>query len=192
MVILYGSTYTREAMKRILVVLKLIYMNILSPNKVAEISGIKFGKNCHFNTKSFGSEPYLIQIGDNFYTSKGVNFVTHDGSVNVIRNLYPEYKKVDLFGQIQIGNNVFIGINTNILPNTLIEDNVIVGASSLVKGQLKSNSVYAGVPAKYICSIEDYLEKYKKDFDFTKHLSHTQKKDFLLHKYFHLQSKYKK
>lgn len=179
-------------MKRLLIVLKLIYMNILSPNKVAEISGVQFGKNCSFNTKSFGSEPYLIQVGDNFYTSKGVNFVTHDGSVNVLRNLYPEYKKVDLFGQIQIGNNVFIGINATILPNTLIEDNVIVGAGSLVKGKLKSNSVYAGVPVKYICSIEDYLEKHKKNFDFTKHFSNTEKKDFLLHKYFHLQSKYKK
>lgn len=179
-------------MKRILTLLRLIYFNIISPNKVADISGVKFGKNCHFNTRSFGSEPFLIEIGDNFYTSKGVNFVTHDGSVNVLRNLYPEYKEADLFGQIKIGNNVFVGINTTILPNTLIGDNVIVGAASLVKGQLKSNSVYAGVPAKYICSIKDYLEKYKKDFDFTKNCSNEEKKDFLLHKYFHLQSKYKK
>lgn len=171
-------------MKRILTVLKLIYMKIISPNKVAEISGVRFGKNCHFNTKSFGSEPYLIQIGDNFYTSKGVNFVTHDGSVNVLRNLYPENREADLLGQIIIGNNVFVGIGTTILPNTFIGDNVIIGAASLLKGKFQSNGVYAGVPAKYICSIEDYLEKNKKNFDFTKNLSKQEKKDFLLQKHF--------
>ena len=171
-------------MKRLLTILRLIYLKFISPNKVANISGVKFGKNCCFNTKSFGSEPFLIEIGDNFYTSKGVDFVTHDGSVNVLRQLYPKLKEADLFGQIQIGNNVFIGINVTILPNTLIGDNVIVGAASLVKGELQSNSVYAGIPAKYICSIEDYLEKNKKHFDFTKNLSKEEKKDFLLYKYY--------
>lgn len=179
-------------MKHILKILKLIYLNLISPNKVADISGVRFGENCHFNTRSFGSEPFMIDIGDNFYTSKGVNFVTHDGGVNVLRNVYPEYKNADLFGKIKIGNNVFVGINTTILPNTIIGDNVIVGASSLVKGQLKSNSVYAGVPVKYICSIEDYFEKYKNDFDLTKSFSYEEKKDFLLHKYCHLESKSKK
>jgi len=177
-------------MKRIKTVLKLIYLKLISPNKVANISGVTFGKNCRFNTKSFGSEPFLIEIGDNFYTSRGVDFVTHDGSVNVLRQLYPQYKKADLFGKIQIGNNVFIGINATILPNTIIGDNVIVGAASLVKGQLRSNSVYAGIPAKYICSIEDYLEKNKNNFDFTKNISKKEKKDFLLNKYVNLQQKH--
>lgn len=177
------------SMKRLLAILKLIYLNILSPNKVAEISGVKFGKNCRFHTKSFGSEPFLVNIGDNFYTSKGVNFITHDGSVNVLRNLYPEYNEVDLFGPIQIGDNVFIGINSTILPNTLIGDNVIVGAESLVKGHLKPNSVYAGIPVRYICSIEEYLAKNKKNFDFTKKLSQKEKKYYLLDKYSHIQPK---
>jgi acetyltransferase-like isoleucine patch superfamily enzyme len=52
-----------------------------------------------------------------------------------------------------------------ILPNTKIGSNVIVGACSLVKGELKSNSVYAGVPARYICSTEDYLEKIESQLD---------------------------
>ena len=45
------------------------------------------------------------------------------------------------------------------LPNTIIEDNVIIGAGSIVKGHIKANGVYAGNPVKYICSIEEYTNK---------------------------------
>ena len=41
----------------------------------------------------------------------------------------------------------------------MIEDNVIIGAHSVVSGFVERNSVYAGNPAKRIMSIEDYIEK---------------------------------
>lgn len=41
----------------------------------------------------------------------------------------------------------------------LIEDNVIIGAHSVVSGLVERNSVYAGNPAKRIMSIENYIEK---------------------------------
>jgi len=157
----------------------LIYYKILSANKVAKIKGVHFGKNCKFLTKNFGSEPYLIYIGDNFYSSSNVNFITHDGSVNVLRNLYKEYKNIDYIAPIIIGNNVFIGNGSTILPGAIIEDNIIIGAGSIVKGKLKSNSVYAGVPAKHISSLEDYKEKNKKYFLNTKSLNKKDKKLFL-------------
>ncbi|WP_201353780.1 acyltransferase [Hydrogenimonas urashimensis] len=168
---------------RIKTIMNLIYRHLISCNKLAQKEGVRFGKNCQFNTKIFGTEPYLIEIGDNFYSSRNVKFVTHDGSVNVIRNLYPEYKNIDLFDKIIIGNNVFIGINATILPGSTIGDNVIVGANSLVKGTLNSNSVYAGNPVRYICSIEEYLQKHKNKFDFTKNMSKKEKKKYLMEKF---------
>lgn len=60
---------------------------------------------------------------------------------------------------MKIGNNVFIGVNTTVLPNTTIEDNVIIGAGSVVKGVCEANSVYAGLPAKKISSTGAYFEK---------------------------------
>lgn len=152
---------------------------LLPPEKLAKRIGVKFGKNCKFGTRSFGSEPYMIKIGNNFYSSSKVQFVTHDGSVNVLRNMYTEYKNIDYFLPIIIGNNVFIGFNAIILPGTKIGDNVIVGAGSIVKGSLKSNSVYAGVPVKYICSIEDYANKNKDKFIYTKHLYPVDKKNYV-------------
>lgn len=46
-----------------------------------------------------------------------------------------------------------------VLPGTVVEDNVIVGAGSVIRGRLERNSVYIGNPAIRICSISDYKEK---------------------------------
>lgn len=160
-----------------------IINRLISPNKYAKKVGVQYGNNCVFRTKNFGSEPYLIEIGNDVETSSNVCFVTHDGSLSVIRNSYPEYNNIDIFGKITIGNNVFIGINTTILPGVKIGNNVIVGAGSIVKGTLNSNSVYAGCPAKYIISIEEYLLKNKSNFDYTFSLNPLEKKDFLINKF---------
>jgi len=157
-----------------------IYFKFIRANKRAEIIGVKFGRNCKFNKGiNFGTEPNFIKIGDNFYSSLNVQFITHDGSVNVLRNMYEEYKNIDFFSPILIGNNVFIGYGAIILPGSRIGDNVIVGAGSIVKGNLKSNSVYAGVPVKYICSIESYADKNKDKFIVTKHLCPEDKKKYI-------------
>lgn len=159
-------------------VIKSIYYKIISPNKFAKLRGVKMGKNCLLLTKSFGSEPYLITLGDNVATSGNVHFITHDGSMSVLRNLYPNLVHSDFIKPINIGNNVFIGLNTIILPGSIIEDNVIIGAGSIVKGKISKDSVYAGIPAKYICNIAEYMQKNKNDFYNTKQLNETEKKKF--------------
>lgn len=63
-------------------------------------------------------------------------------------------------GCVTIGNNVFIGADSIVLCNTRIGDYVIVGAGSVVTNDLPSNGVYAGNPAKYICSFEEYKNKH--------------------------------
>jgi acetyltransferase-like isoleucine patch superfamily enzyme len=116
--------------------------------------GIKFGKNTrilHF--PRFGSEPFLIEFGDNVTITRGVSFVTHDGGVALFRDEYPG---LNVFGKISVGNNVFIGINTTILPGISIGNNVVIGANSLINKDIPSNCVVAGIPAKFIKSIQEY------------------------------------
>ena len=164
-----------------------IYAYILSrlnPLKHAKKIGVNVGENVHFTARvSWGSEPYLINIGDNTKFSQNVVFTNHDGAVNVLRNLY-DIKDADIVKPIKIGKNCFIGINVTILFGTNIGDNVIVGAGSIVTSDLESNSVYAGVPAKRICSIEEYYEKNKKYLLPTKNMNPKQKKEFLIKKYY--------
>ena len=62
-------------------------------------------------------------------------------------------------GIVEIGNNVFIGMNTIIERNVKIGDNVVVGAGSLVTKDCESDSVYAGVPARKLMSINEFFDK---------------------------------
>ncbi len=116
--------------------------------------GISFGRNVRILGKpDFGSEPYLIEIGDDVTITEGVRFVTHDGGVGIFRN---EHKGINVFGRIKIGNRVFIGINTIILPDVEIGDNVVIGAGSVVTRSITGGAVVAGVPARVIKSIDEY------------------------------------
>jgi acetyltransferase-like isoleucine patch superfamily enzyme len=154
---------------RLINIFKNIYIKylILKANEysVAQIFrkyyNIKIGKNVRFTSKkiSWGSESYLIEIGNNVTITGGVIFETHDGGVSVFREKYPG---INVYGKIKIGNNVFLGNNCIILPNVSIGDNVVVGAGSIVTKNTPSNVVVAGVPAKIIKSINDYEEKIKR------------------------------
>ena len=130
--------------------------------RYARKMGVRIGDGCTLlgNVK-WGSEPYLISIGNQVRITSGVSFVTHDGGMYVLRNKYADMAKADYFGKICIGNNVFIGVNTMIMPGVTIGDNVIIGAGSIVTKSIPSNCVACGVPAKQIKSIDDYYAKYK-------------------------------
>lgn len=66
-------------------------------------------------------------------------------------------------GIVQIGSNVFIGANAIVLPNVRIGDNVVIGAGSVVTRDVPSNSVYAGNPAQFVCTFDEYCEKHRRN-----------------------------
>ena len=100
------------------------------------------GKNVQIvGNANFGSEPYLIKIGDNTTISFDCAFVTHDAATRVIRNLPDGDKETVIYGPIVIGKNCFIGCRTVILPNVTIGDNVIIGAEEYADGDVFTNSI---------------------------------------------------
>lgn len=144
--------------------------------------GVKIGKNFSVTGDvSFSSEPYLITLGDDVRISNNVNFVTHDGGMHVIR----QYKKIpaDSFGKIVVGNNVFIGMNSIIMPGVNIGSNVIIGAGSIVTKDIPDNSVACGIPARVIETIDEYYEKNKNNIDLTKEYTEEEKKKYLMDKF---------
>jgi len=142
--------------------------------------GVIFGHDCkfvHVNIRTFGAEPYLIRLGDHVEISGNVRFLPHDGSVWVFRTAEPN---IDIIKPISVGNNVFIGYGSIILPGATIGDNCIIGAGSVVAGSIPSSSVAAGVPAKVIRSLDEHYEKVKPSFLQTKKMNRAAKKDYLL------------
>lgn len=126
--------------------------------------GIKLGKNVKFYspwTINIDTQrPWMIEIGDNVHITLGVTILQHGYDWCVLQKKYGDV--LGSCGKVKIGNNVFIGVNTTILKGAEIGDNVIIGANSLVNKKLESNGVYAGSPARYISSLDEYYEKRKK------------------------------
>ena len=129
---------------------------------------------------NFGSEPYLITIGDDTTISFDCAFVTHDAATRVIRNLPGRDKETVIYGPIKVGKNCFIGCRTVILPGVTIGDNSIIGAGSIVNRDIPSNTVAAGTPCKVICTLDEYIEKHKDDFMYIVSKPFEEKKKILL------------
>ena len=159
-------------MKRIINLYRRLFWSL---EKQAIKAGVNIGQNNFISSRFWSSEPYLITIGNNCQITDDVIFYTHGGAGAVRR----EFPKFDTFGKIKIGNYVYIGNGVRIMPGVIIGDNVLIAAGSVVTKSIPSNVVVAGNPAKYICSINEYLERNKKYNTDTKGLNANHKKRIL-------------
>ncbi len=98
------------------------------------------------------SHCWHITIGDNVIMAPRVHILAHDASTK----LFLDYTRV---ANVVIGNNVFLGAGTIVLPGVRIGDNVVIGAGSIVSKDIPSNSIAAGTPAKVISDLSSYLTK---------------------------------
>jgi len=150
--------------KRILGVFRYLIAQVrakLNPNGYAQSLGVKLGKNVRFygmRPGMFSTEPWLISIGDNVYITAGCQFITHDGGTLILRKEVPD---LEITAPISVGNDVYIGLNTMILPGVNIGNRVIVGAGSIVTKDIPDNSVAVGIPAHVVKSVDEYLESAK-------------------------------
>lgn len=147
--------------------------------------GVSVGENCQFMVdpvKCFGTEPWLITIGDNVDITNGVEFLTHEGGMWVVRNLDDSMKYADKFGRIKVGNNVMIGLGAIIMPGVTIGNNVIIAARAVVTKNVSDNSVVGGCPAKVISTVDSFIDKAREDYDLTKMMTSKQKRKYLMNK----------
>ena len=119
--------------------------------------GLKVGKN--FNAQDGviidPGHCWLIEIGDNVTLAPRVHILAHDASMKKSLG----YAKI---GRVRIGDNVFIGASTIVLPNVRIGNNTIIGAGSVVTKNIKGG-VYVGNPIRKICEYDEWIEKQKNE-----------------------------
>lgn len=161
---LKGMTMLRIIINRIIHRMELLYANSSYERKRHYLikNGATVGQktrlNCHVD--SFGTEPFLITVGEDCLFASGVNFITHDGAIKVLNSMGKfDGKRMDNIAPIVIGNNVYIGMGAYVMPGVKIGNNVIVGANSIVTKDIPDNSVAVGCPARTIKTIDEYYEK---------------------------------
>lgn len=136
------------------------------PTHAARARGVKIGEGCRLYSFNFGGEPWLISIGDRVTVTDGVQFITHDGASWLLRDGKGRRHRN---APIEIGNDVFLGANSIILPGVKIGNRVIVGAGTVVNRSIPDNCVVAGVPAKFIRTFDEFerrgLEEFRSDAD---------------------------
>ncbi|GAM59552.1 O-acetyltransferase [Vibrio ishigakensis] len=64
--------------------------------------------------------------------------------------------------EVSIGRNSFIGYGAVILPGTILGEQCVVGANSVVRGKFPSFAVIAGNPAKIIKRYDQEKDKWIK------------------------------
>lgn len=130
------------------------------PTKTLVKRGLKVGENFNRQQGCFidPTHCWLIEIGNNVVMSIRVVILAHDASTKIIVG----HTKI---GKVIIGDNVFFGANSMVLPGVTIGDNSIIGANSVVTGDIPSNVVVAGCPAKIIYTLEEYRKKVSLEFE---------------------------
>ena len=133
--------------------------------------GCVVGKGTRFMNFPEMGEPYLVEIGEDCVFSTHVHF-----TLGFFGN-----KKMDKMARIKIGNNCMVGTNCFIHGGVTIGNNCIIGACSVVTKDIPDGMVAAGIPAKVICTIEEYYEKNlsKGNFYDTTGMNSREKREYL-------------
>lgn len=137
--------------------LKAIHIKTMPQSKYIDYlkkSGAQIGENCEiYKSANFGSEPYLIQIGNHVRINAGVQLITHDGGYWVLRSKQSgfgdEFAEADKFGKIIIHDNVHVGTNSIIMPGVEIGENSVIACGAVVTHNVPPNSVWGGTSKAY-------------------------------------------
>ena len=119
-------------------------------------SNIFVGKNCFINYNCTILDNGRVTLGENCLLAPNVSIYTAG------HPLHPEWRTPGYeYGiEVTIGNNVWIGGNTVILPGVHIGDNVVVGAGSVVTKDIPDWSFAAGNPCRVIRAITEEDKRY--------------------------------
>lgn len=118
--------------------------------------GLQIGEHVDiFSDYPFDSlYPGLISVGDYVTISSNVKILAHDASMGYLTEGSCK------IGVVEIGNHVFIGHGVTILCNVHIGDYAVIGVGSVVTSDVPAYSVYAGNPAHYVKSSDQFQQQH--------------------------------
>ncbi|MBN2071149.1 MAG: acyltransferase [Candidatus Krumholzibacteriota bacterium] len=133
-----------------------LYRAFFRYDQVRELkkNGFRAGKNLKIlrDVEIDFSHAWHIEIGDDVTLAPRVQILAHDASTKT----HLDYTRI---GKVKIGDRVFIGASSIILPGVTIGSDVVIGAGSVVTGNIPDGQVVAGNPARAICAIDQFLRR---------------------------------
>jgi acetyltransferase-like isoleucine patch superfamily enzyme len=114
-----------------------------------ENARIKIGNNILANNNIMICAMNYIELGNDILIGQNVTIMDHEA-----HGIHPlKRREVGEIGKVILGSNVWIGSNVTILKNTTVGENTIIATGAVVSGEIPSNVIVGGVPAKIIRSI---------------------------------------
>lgn len=117
---------------------------------------VHFGKNIYANFNLTMVDDTHIYVGD--YTMFGPNVTVATAGHPILPEL--RMKGYQYNAPVHIGKNCWIGAGALIMPGITIDDNVIVGAGSVVTKDLPPNVVAIGNPCKVLREVNEHDKEY--------------------------------
>ena len=105
---------------------------------------IKIGKNCHIARHSIISGAGGVEIGDGCSISSLVAIYSLGGDTNApsIHEAKP------ILNPVKIGNNVYMGVGSKVIPGVTIGDGAVIAAGAVVVRDVPGSHLARGVPAE--------------------------------------------
>ncbi len=117
-------------------------------------ANITLGSNVGLSSSVLVASKSIV-IGDN--VKIGGNVVMYDSDFHSLdykkRSALPEDLSDVSHKSIEVGDDVFIGAHSTILKGTSVGARSIIGAGSVVSGNIPSDQIWAGNPATYVRDI---------------------------------------
>jgi acetyltransferase-like isoleucine patch superfamily enzyme len=129
------------------------------------------------NLFTFGSEPYLVSIGNRVTISHNVDFITHDGAMRIAR---ATHHGAYLYGRIHVADDCFLGAHSVLLLGARVGAGSVIGSGSIVTGEIPAGVVAVGAPAKPVKTVEEYIEGKRHLWVDTSGLTPEKKRELLL------------
>ena len=120
---------------------------ILTPFHTNFGKHIQIGKNVFINHACSFLDLGGITIEDDVLIGPKVNLITENHPIN------PNNRKSLICKPIVIKKNAWIGAASTILPGVTIGENAVIAAGSVVTKNVPNNTMFAGIPAKFIKNI---------------------------------------
>lgn len=133
-------------------------------NFILQLAGVHMnGMPRYISTQVRFDDFNKIYLSERVVISEKVILLTHDYSLTTGLIALGKQPDTDLAfkKEIHIGRNVFIGMGTVIMPGTIIHDNVVIGAGSVVRGTIDSDAIVIGNPAQVIGKLTEKALKWE-------------------------------